>query len=221
MDEGLQHTGLLLELTPRPKAKQGDDIEGQAGDPKPGDADFAKYLDHKMVEFYDRKGSTLKAWARQKGLSAEQFDRVRSPGPGEDWTPDEAQHRRDQQQLYLILYFEHLLFSCGTAISNLVKFADSKVEDGTMKKNHLIAPGLRRLRKWVTEIGQEDVNVDTESPDSLEAGVNTVYLGSGFNPRRDPEHLPPTTAWQRFGNRIRAFPHFMGSAESAFGLRVA
>ncbi len=70
-------------------------------------------------------------------------------------------------------------------------------------------------------IGQEDAAVDTESPDSLEAGVNTIYLGSGFNPKKDPEHLPPVTAWQHFGNALRTIPHFLGSQESAFGFRVA
>ncbi|KUJ22025.1 uncharacterized protein LY89DRAFT_391405 [Mollisia scopiformis] len=221
MDEGLEHASLLLELTPRPKAKQGDDVEANAENPKPGDDGFAKHLDQKMLDFYSKRGETLKAWARQKGLSEDQFNSVKSPGPGQEWTPDEAQHRRDQQQLYLILYLEHLLYSCGIAISNLIKFADEKVADGTMKKNHLIAPGLRRLKKWVLGIGQEDASVDTETPDSLEAGMNTIYLGSGFNPKKDPEHLPPETAWQHFGNAIRTIPHFLGSGESAFGVRVA
>lgn len=221
MDEGLEHASLALELTPKPKAKQGDDIEAKAENPKPGDADFAKHLDQKMVEFYNRRGETLKAWARQKGLSEAQFNAARTPGIDEDFTPDEAQHRRDQQQLYLILYLEHLLYSCGIAILNLIRFADQKVVDGTMKKNRLIAPGQRRLWKWVKSIGQEDATVDTESPDSLEAGINTIYLGSGFSPKKDPEHLPPATAWQHFGNGLRTIPHFLGSQESSFGFRVA
>jgi hypothetical protein len=221
MDEGLEHASLLLELTPRPKVKQGDDVEAKAQNPRPGDVEFAKHLDQKMLEFYSKRGETLKTWARQKGMSEDKFNSIRTPALGEEMTPDDAQHRRDQQQLYLILYFEHLLYSCGIAISDLIKFADQKVEDGTMKKNRLIAPGLRRLKKWVLDIGQEDVNVDNESPDSLEAGVNTIYLGSGFNQKKDPEHLPPETAWQHFGNAIRTIPHFLGSAESAFGLRVA
>ncbi|CZR57246.1 uncharacterized protein PAC_07136 [Phialocephala subalpina] len=222
MDEGLEHTSIALELAPKPKAKKGEDVEAKGGDnPKPGDTDFAKYLEQKMVEFYNKRGETLKAWARLKGLSEGQFDAAHTPGPDEDFTPDEAQHRRDQQQLYLILYLEHLLYSCGIAILNLIKFADQKVADGTMNKNRLIAPGQRRLKKWIMNIGQEDATVDTESPDSLEAGMNTIYLGSGFNPKKDPEHLPPATAWQHFGNAIRTIPHFLGSQESAFGFRVA
>ena len=115
---------------------------------------------------------------------------------------------------------EHLLYSAGTAITALVRFADKKVEDGSMK-NHLIVPGPRRLRKWVLSVGREDSTVDTESPDSMEAGTTNVYLGSGFNPRKDPEHLPPKNAWEKFGNGLRTIPRFLGSTESAFGFRVA
>jgi hypothetical protein len=217
----MEHAGLLLELIPKPKKKKGEDVEAKADGPKPGDPDFAKYLDKKMLDFYSRRGETLRAWARQKGLSESKFDSTKMPPPGQDWNPDEAQHRRDQQQLYLILYLEHLLFSTGIAISNLIKFADKKVEEGTMSKNRVIFPGKRRLKKWIMNIGREDTSIDTESPDSAEAGTNTVYMGSGFNPKKDPEHLPPQTTWEHFGNWLRTIPHFLGSTESAFGFRVA
>lgn len=90
-----------------------------------------------------------------------------------------------------------------------------------MKKNRFIWPGQRRLRKWVLSIGKEDTSIDNESPDSMENGNRNVYMGSGFSPLKDPEHLPPATIWQHFGNGLRAIPHFLGSTESAFGFRVA
>lgn len=46
-------------------------------------------------------------------------------------------------------------------------------------------------------------------------------MGSGFNARKDPEHLAPNTAWQRFGNAVRIIPRFLASQESTFGFRVA
>ncbi len=70
-------------------------------------------------------------------------------------------------------------------------------------------------------LGTEDSTVDGTTPDSLEGGSSTVYLGSGFNKKKDPEHLPATTAWEKFGNGIRTIPHFLGSVEAAFGARVA
>jgi len=90
-----------------------------------------------------------------------------------------------------------------------------------MKKNRLIHPGHRRLRKWIKNLGTEDSTIDSNTPDSLEGGSSVVYLGSGFNKKKDPEHLPATTAWERIGNKIRRIPHFLGSVESAFGARVA
>jgi hypothetical protein len=59
------------------------------------------------------------------------------------------------------------LFETGSAIAKLVSFADKKVEDGTMKKNRLILPGQRRLKKWLLNFGQEDSALDA-SPDSQE-----------------------------------------------------
>jgi hypothetical protein len=90
-----------------------------------------------------------------------------------------------------------------------------------MKKNRLILPGQRRIKKWILSIGKEDVSVDNESPDSMENGSRNIYMGSGWNPVKDPEHLPPNSVWQHFGNGIRKIPHFLGSTESAFGFRVA
>ena len=116
---------------------------------------------------------------------------------------------------------EHLLFSTGMAITALVKFADKKVEDGTMLKNRIILPGQRRLKKWILSIGHEDSSVGTGSLDSMETGTNNIYMGTGFNSKKDPEHLPPKTVWQKFGNAMRTIPRFLGSTESAFGFRVA
>ncbi|RDW94776.1 hypothetical protein BP5796_00539 [Coleophoma crateriformis] len=224
MDEGLTHAGLVLELLPKPKKKKGEDVEAADGsEVKPGDPGFAKYLALRMKEFYGKRGAVLKAWAVEKGLSEEIFDSAKPLADDpKDFTPDTTQHRRDQQQLYLILYMEHLLYSTGVAITALVKFADSKVEDGTMKKKRIIFLGMRRLKKWLLSVGsEEDTNADDLSPDSLEAGNNNIYMGAGYKPKKDPEHLPAVTAWQKFGNGLRTIPRFLGSVESAFGFRVA
>jgi hypothetical protein len=222
MDEGMEHAGLVLELLPTPKKKKGQDEEEKGTDPRPGDAEFSKALEQKMLDFYNQRGKALKAWAKERGLSEAQFNAAKSVPPEvNNLTPEEAQHRRDQQQLYLILYMEHLLYLTGIAIKALVNFADQKVKDGTMKKNRLILPGQKRVRKWILSIGREDTSVDTESPDSMETGGNNVYMGSGFNPRKDLEHLPPKNSWERLGNGIRVISHFLGSPESAFGFRVA
>jgi hypothetical protein len=110
MDEGMEHVGLVLEFNKPPKKKKGEnDVEAKGTDFKPGDPEFSKFLKQKMKDFYGSRGQTLKAWARNKGLSEEMFDELNTEHKGNEYTPDEAQHARDQQQLYLILYMEFLV----------------------------------------------------------------------------------------------------------------
>lgn len=225
LDQALEHAGYVLELIPKPKRKgktRGEDVEATGDEIKPGDSRFTKYLEQRLKELYSTRGSVLRGWARSKGLASASVDTSSGlPNPNLSLPLDEAQHQRDQQQLFLILFLEQLLYCAGIAILDFVQFADKKVEDGTMKRKRLILPGLRRIRKWIMNIGREDTNIDHNSPESLESSTQNVYMGAGFSPRKDPEHLPPTNAWERFGNAIRAIPKFFGSPESAFGLRAA
>ena len=116
---------------------------------------------------------------------------------------------------------EFLLWSIGRAVLALVQFADKKVEDGTMKKSKLISPGLKRIKKWVAgSLKVEDAGAE-HTPDSTESvGIN-IYSGESFRAAKDPEHLPPTNAWQRSTNVLRQFSGILRSQESAFGFRVA
>ena len=116
---------------------------------------------------------------------------------------------------------EFLLWSTGRAVLCLVQFADQKVEDGTMRKNRLIVPGIHRLRKWLYSlwIGKHDGTEPT--PDRMESGLASVYSGQSFQTAKDPEHLPPKNAWQRFGTSFRIVGRVFGSEDSAFGFRAA
>ena len=116
---------------------------------------------------------------------------------------------------------EFLLWSTGRAIIDLVKFADLKASEGVMSKNRFIFPGKRRLKKWILgALGKEDGMIE-HAPDSTETTNINIELGQAFQETKDPEHLPPTNAWQRFGNKIRSISSILGSQESAFGFRVA
>lgn len=110
MDEGMEHAGTVLELIPKPKEKKATgsedaDIEAKGERISPGDEAFGDHLEKRMKEFYAARGATITAWARSKGLTAQKFDMPNST----EWTDDKCRHRRDQQQLYLILYMEHLV----------------------------------------------------------------------------------------------------------------
>ena len=116
---------------------------------------------------------------------------------------------------------EFLLCSTGRAVFSLVQFADSKVEDGTMKKKRFIVPPMRRLKKWVLGVLKVEDSTTEHTPDATESGAANIYSGASFHASKDPEHLPPTNALQRFGNGLRKFGSILGSTESAFGFRVA
>lgn len=130
-DEGLEHVGIVLEFTRRPKAKNGSatdlDVEAKGDIMKPGDKRFSEYLETKLAELYSNRGQTLKTWAKGRGLSPEQFDADKSPGTDDfEATPDESHHRRDQQQLYLILYMEFLV--CLSSITCILSVTHCVIE---------------------------------------------------------------------------------------------
>lgn len=114
----------------------------------------------------------------------------------------------------------------GEAVQDFVAFAEEKTRDGSITKTHLVIPSWRRIRKWFKGVfgGSDDATGgDSDSSNVLagRGGVgNVVFVGHGWTSKKDPEHLAPKTAWQRIGNKIRAFSEFFGSPESVFGFRV-
>jgi len=219
IDQGLLHAGYCLEILPRPKAAKKSanvDVEAQGEDIQPGQPGFAAVLDKRVAEFAMQKGELLRIWTRERTLIA---DEERQDGISDEYSAERRE--REQAQLYVVLYMENLMHSSGQAVQDLVAFADRKVADGTMSRKRLIMPTLRRLRKWlVTSLSNSDATAES-SPELLDSGANVVLLGDGYGHKKDPEHLPPTTAWQRFGTGIRAVVGLLSSEESAFGLRAA
>ncbi|KAK4212025.1 hypothetical protein QBC37DRAFT_401957 [Rhypophila decipiens] len=216
IDQGLEHAVICLEIVPRPKPRPGKDVEAQAGKLQPGDPGFAQAIDRKIKAFNLRRGELLRAWVGERE-AALQEERIDNPG----YKYSAARLERDQVQFYILLFMENLMHTAGIAVHELTAFADSKVEDGTMKKSRLILPGFRRLKKWFIGIVSNEDSSAEQSPDLMEGTPNIIYFGDGYNRKKDPEHLPPATAWQRFGQLLRSLSKFFGSEESAFGFRAA
>ena len=224
MSDGIDHMSYALKLSKRPRAGEGSgkDVEASAGRPRPGDAKFSEHLSAITKEFWDSRAAALKVWCSQKGIKF----------PGDPSSNDHANdndlkimkvttHETGRQQLYLILYMEYLLHSASLGILDLVKFADEKVADGVMGNKRLLHPGRRRLRKWLRHaLSVEDGSTD-HAPDSAEAQMYSVTLGDAFQEQKDPEHMPPRNAFERFGNGVRKLSHILKSDEMAFGFRVA
>jgi hypothetical protein len=228
LDDGLAHVLLRLGLAPKPpKKKKGvkqDDEEAKGGSIKPGDAGFAVHLEKVASDFFSKKEPTLRHWIQSKGikLSSDYFS-------NNDEMNDEALKRlpslttrkRDQRQLYVLLYVMFLLNSIGRSTLEFVKFADER--DITKLKSKFIWPGGKRFKKWLKSIfsNQDATQGDETTIAGYDRGNTTVYMGDAYKKKKDPEHLPPANAWEKFGNFIRGISHFLSSSESAFGFRAA
>ncbi|KAF5716280.1 major facilitator superfamily transporter [Fusarium mundagurra] len=204
IDQGLEHTGICLEILPKLKVTRkststgSDDVEAHGDTVNPGDRCFGSLVDKKVQEFYSQNGNITQAWVR---------DEVNDAIP------------RNQTQLYVALYIQQLMHVAGDALQDLVAFADKKVEDGTMKHKRLIFPTERRLWRWLMSVFKEQSSSVKKNQDILE--TNNINYGDSFNPKKDLEHLPATNIWQHFGNWLRRILLVLGSKESHFGFRVA
>jgi hypothetical protein len=227
LDQGLEHVLLRLQFQQPPKKKKGSDTQDpeSKGDlTSPGDEKFDEYLQRECDSFYNEKSVTLYAWAESKGikLGADFLERSEAFVVPEEIVKEPTRTtQRQQRQLYVLLYLIFLLNSIGLAVLDFVRFADER--DQSKAKTKLILPGKRRFKKWVMSTFKvPDANSDDHTTVADLDGPDTiVYLGSAFNSKKDPEHLPPANAWEKFGNSIRGISHFLRSPESAFGFRCA
>jgi hypothetical protein len=226
LDDGLVHVLFKLQLaaSPKKKGQNQEDAEAKGDSVKPGDAGFVEHLQKQADAFFNTKESTLRHWVETKGikLSDNYFS---SPSALDKETlkliPSITTRKRDQRQLFMLLYIMFLLHSINRSTLEFVKFAD-KLDQAT-RKNKFIWPGGRRFKKWAKSIFQsQDANSDDETTVAgFERNKTTVYMGEAFKKKKDPEHLPPTNAWERFGNWLRGIAAFLRSPESAFGFRAA
>lgn len=227
LDDGLAHVLLRLGLATPPKKKKGvkqDDEEAKGNAIRPGDAKFAAHLEKQAGIFFGHKEPTLRRWVESKGIKL-RADYFSCPEDLDDETlkrlPSITTRKKDQRQLYVLLYIMFLLNSIGRSTLEFVKFADE--HDQATAKSKLIWPGAKRFKKWAKSIfSTQDANQDDETTVAgSDRSDTTVYMGDAYKSKKDPEHLPPANAWEKFGNVIRSFSHFLGSPESAFGFRAA
>lgn len=227
LDDGLHHASLKLGLAKAPKKKKGknqDDTEAKGDAVSPGDEGFAEHFEKQANEFFNMKTPTLRYWMESKGIKLQE-DYSTKPEDLDENTlsrmPTITTESRERKQLYTLLYIMFLLNSINRATLEFIKFADS--HDQAKLKSKFIWPGARRFKKWVKSIfDTPDANQEDEiTIAGSDRNRSKVYMGEAFKHRKDPEHLPPTNAWEKFGNMIRSCSHFLGSSESAFGFRAA
>jgi hypothetical protein len=232
MIEGIDHISYQLDLKKLPKSKseakkdkdgnvttEEKDIEANAQSTKPGNDGFAEYFEQKSKKLHDGKPYALTQWCARKGITLpENFFENPVNTQFKESQNVYIQHRR---QLYVVLYIEFLLHSGTQAILDLVRFADEKVKSGKMSKIRLIVPGNRRIGKWVMSLlKNDDENLQEQGMADVHASTTSVYMGQAYDKKKDPEHLPPTNVWEKFGDGVRSISEFLKSPESSFALRV-
>ncbi|KAH7417167.1 hypothetical protein BKA64DRAFT_291476 [Cadophora sp. MPI-SDFR-AT-0126] len=224
LDDSILHILISLRFLPAPVALP-DDVEKGSSCPRPGNAGFGDFLLRTIEEFREQRSAHLRLWAEQRGLSSvfQTTKHHNSPPTGvkqEELGSDSAAREvLASKRLHFILYMEFLLYSVCMAVLKLVRFAEAKSSDGTFDKKRIIVPKLRTIIKWVKGLVSGEDTDPTANVDQS-AAFETVYLGDSFRASKDPEHLPPKTPWQRFGNYLRLVPKFLGSDSVKFGVRV-
>ena len=127
ISEGLEHAGLQLELIPRPAAKGftswlpgfpktvPKDLEAEKELDEAARPQFSQLLEQRLTEFSVRRSEALMAWANSEGLSASQADKLQDYGSIDEAEGDGKNSHvlRDHQQLYLLLYVQHLVSKNG------------------------------------------------------------------------------------------------------------
>ena len=115
---------------------------------------------------------------------------------------------------------EQLLYSTGKTVLEFVHYADSVVAKGKLSRTRLIIPGAKRLLKWIKSFLDAGDTHDDNMGD-VHTHNRTLELGEAYRNRKDPEHLPPDTLFQKIGDKIRIIPWALRSFESTYGFRVA
>ncbi|KAJ5652824.1 hypothetical protein N7507_010250 [Penicillium longicatenatum] len=126
-----------------------------------------------------------------------------------------------RQEFFLILFMGHLQDDLLNATLQLVKFADSKVADGTMKRSRLIFPKQKSIRQWFSLSADQKEIKSSDSRQSSRVDPSNIHHSQAFTGFPDPEHLPPENIWEKGSNVLRSISHVIKSEQSIFGFRVA
>lgn len=250
IDEGLQHAKYVLQLAKPPKGlsssapRNSDDVEARAAAVPPGEKGFADNFEKRLRQFGTAKRVALRTWSADHGfpLPDDFFDNPSAVRPDFELALNGDRNERDRarRQLYLFLYvscpncdigdsgiadrsdkMDQLLHSTGQVVLNFVRFADERSASGKLSKTRLIVPGVKRMKKWLQSSFTVEDSPENDDYGDIHTQSHILQLGEAYRNRKDPEHLPPETMFQRIGDKIRCIPIFLRSPESTYGFRVA
>ena len=181
--------------------------------PPVGGPDFTIYFKAQVSDWHQRRSRILNNWQQRRS------SRQECSTTEELRVPKLSKH--DQEQLFVILYLQHLFHGLLDSVQDLLVFAEE--HDTRKHPKHLILPGRRKVVKMIRGLLRPDEH-DMHPADADEAHMPPLYT----IPTRlagpvdgHPEYLRPKNAFQKFGNKLRKLSSFLSSSQSLFGLRVA
>lgn len=223
--QGLNYFLLVLELIePKHLNKQqkthhggahARDEEASGETLSPLQSDFTSRFEQELHGYYSRRKDLPEALASLEAFSAS--EKLGSPAAESGILGSDPDVR---QEFFLILFMGHLQDDLLNATLQLIKFADSKVADGTMKHTRLIFPKQRSIRRWLSLISERDFK-PSDSRQSSRVDPSNIHRPQVFTEFPDPEHLPPENVWEKGSTVLRTISHAIRSEQSVFGFRVA
>lgn len=187
----------------------------------PLQSDFASRFEQDLRRYYSQRKHLPEALASLEAFTTSEKSTDQA-GPGSAHPIFAADHDV-RQEFFLILYMGHLQDDLLNATLKLVKFADGKVADGTMKRSRLIFPRQGSLREWFSLRGSTEKEKESPSSSRQSSHVDpsNVHRASILTGFPDPEHLPPENVWERGSMVLRSISHAIKSEQSSFGFRVS
>ncbi|TKA79513.1 hypothetical protein B0A55_02439 [Friedmanniomyces simplex] len=231
IDEGLEHVAITLRLTSKKPARSAEYAAESNGDePQPGEKGFAAYYERRSMDYVESRKDILRSWCSVHGIELptnffddpyrEDYQVPEAPA----WMnadPRSPTRQRLRRQLFVCLHLQFLLWNANRKVYDLILHVEGLQASGKLSRTRLIVPGLKRLRKWARSMFAHDDEAHDDQQIDTGTNATTVYLGEAYRKKKDPEHLPPKTAWEKSSNMLRLISHVLASPESAFGFRCA
>ncbi|GAM41508.1 hypothetical protein TCE0_042r14680 [Talaromyces pinophilus] len=120
---------------------------------------------------------------------------------------------RIRLEFFLVLYMGHMQDILLHTTHELIKFADSKVADKTLKSYRVILPGHAVLKEWFSLVQPQNNELSQSTPRECREAEEVHFP--------DSEHMPPENLWENLSNIFRVLRRAFISEHSLFGLRVA
>lgn len=205
---GIQHAIIVLgiasqeavaQLTEHISVPKDNDVEKSVQALLPGDPSFASCFETELQGRYNRYRGRGRSGSQARTVT------VSHHTPSTTFTsPD-----KNDEEAFKVLFLEHLMQFLRQSAQDLVTFADREGTETDSKHDRLLLP-----QGWTWKLSWSASPHDGSNTRARDGKAST-------QPRRDPEHLPATNLWERWGEKVGLLLHILASDQSVFGFRAA